>query len=102
MFCSSTILIFVQLLIGATMRHQHAGLAISDFPLAYGKIWPDTSAAAVAGYNAHRVEINGEEARSPRFRLFCRWSHRLVALAIFILVGVCGGGVAGVETARRK
>src|SRR5882672_9479324 len=55
-----TVLIFIQLLIAATMRHQHAGLAIPDFPLAYGKIWPDTSAEAVAGYNAHRMEMNGE------------------------------------------
>ena len=48
---STTILIFCQLIIGATMRQQHAGLAIPDFPLAYGKIWPDTSAAAVRSYN---------------------------------------------------
>src|SRR3954468_17811432 len=33
-------LIFGQLVLGATMRHQHAGLAIADFPLAYGKLWP--------------------------------------------------------------
>ncbi len=50
-----TVLIFVQLIIAATMRHQHAGLAISDFPLAHGKIWPDISPEAVARYNAERV-----------------------------------------------
>ena len=42
------------------MRGQHAGLAIPDFPLAYGKIWPDTSPDAVAHYNAQRMEVNGE------------------------------------------
>ncbi len=52
-----TILIFLQLIIGATMRHQHAGLSISDFPLAHGQIWPDTSAAAIEHYNAVRMEI---------------------------------------------
>jgi len=80
-----TILIFVQLLVGATMRHQHAGLAIPDFPAAYGKIWPDTSAAAVAGYNAHREEINGENPITA-FQIVLQMLHRLVA--VLILAGV--------------
>ena len=80
-----TILIFAQLLIGATMRHQHAGLAIPDFPAAYGKIWPDTSAAAVAGYNAHRMEMNGENPITA-FQIILQMIHRLVA--VLILMGV--------------
>jgi hypothetical protein len=44
-------LILTQLILGATMRHQHAGLAIPDFPAAYGKLWPDTDPAAIARYN---------------------------------------------------
>jgi heme a synthase len=80
-----TILIFVQLLIGATMRHQHAGLAIPDFPAAYGKFWPDTSADAVAGYNAHRMEINGENPITA-FQIILQMIHRLTAL--LILAGV--------------
>ena len=36
-------LIFCQLLLGATMRHEHAGLSIDDFPLAYGQVWPKTN-----------------------------------------------------------
>ena len=80
-----TILIFIQLLIGATMRHQHAGLAIPDFPAAYGKIWPDTSAVAVANYNAHRMEINGENSITA-FQIILQMVHRFVA--VFILAGV--------------
>ena len=80
-----TILIFAQLLIGATMRHQHAGLAIPDFPAAYGKIWPDTSTDAVANYNAHRMEINGENPITA-FQIVLQMIHRLVAF--LILVGV--------------
>ena len=51
-----TILIFIQLPHRRrnAMRHQHAGLAITDFPLAYGKLWPDTSPEAIAHYNASR------------------------------------------------
>jgi cytochrome c oxidase assembly protein subunit 15 len=80
-----TILIFAQLLIGATMRHQHAGLAIPDFPAAYGKFWPDMSATAVAGYNAHRLEINGENPITA-FQIVLQMIHRFFAL--FILAGV--------------
>jgi cytochrome c oxidase assembly protein subunit 15 len=81
-------LIFVQLIIAATIRHQHAGLAISDFPLAYGKIWPDTSADAVASYNAHRVSVT-EESPITAFQIELQMAHRVVALAIFILVAAC-------------
>jgi hypothetical protein len=52
---AATALIFLQLGLGATMRHEHAGLAIPDFPLAYGKILPDTSAASIAAINQARV-----------------------------------------------
>jgi cytochrome c oxidase assembly protein subunit 15 len=84
----TTLLILGQLMLGATMRHQHAGLAIPDFPRAYGSWWPDTSPDAVAGYNAHRVEINGENPITP-FQIELQMVHRLMALAIFILVAVC-------------
>jgi cytochrome c oxidase assembly protein subunit 15 len=85
---AATLLIFGQLILGATMRHQHAGLAIPDFPLAYGKVWPDMSADAVAGYNAHRIEINGENPITA-FQIILQMVHRIVALAIFILVAAC-------------
>jgi len=84
----TTILIFLQLVLGATMRHQHAGLAIPDFPAAYGKIWPDTSAAAVARYNADRMEVISENPITA-FQIVLQMAHRLVALAIFIFVAVC-------------
>ena len=35
----TAIMIYVQLSLGATMRHQHRDLSILDFPLAYGKIY---------------------------------------------------------------
>ena len=78
-----TILIFIQLLIGATMRHQHAGLSIPDFPLAYGKIWPSTTPDAIARYNEQRTEINGENPITA-FQVILQMVHRLVALLIFL------------------
>ena len=63
-----TLLIFVQLLIGATMRHQHAGLAITDFPLAYGKIWPATTPEAIAQLQRPRARPAPSAIPSPRFK----------------------------------
>jgi len=82
----TTVLIFVQLIIAAAMRHQHAGLAISDFPLAHGKLWPDTGADAIAHYNAQRVSINAENPITA-FQIELQMAHRIVALAILICVG---------------
>jgi cytochrome c oxidase assembly protein subunit 15 len=85
---TATLLIFGQLILGATMRHQHAGLAIPDFPLAYGKIWPGTSANAVTRYNAERIEINGENPITA-FQIELQMVHRIVAVLILIAVAAC-------------
>ncbi|MEO8189622.1 MAG: COX15/CtaA family protein [Acidobacteriota bacterium] len=47
--------VFLQLLIGAVMRHGKAGLAIPDFPLAFGRIVPPIHSFAVAIHYTHRV-----------------------------------------------
>ena len=51
----TTILIYVQILVGATMRHTDAGLAIPDFPLAFGRLIPPMWDAKIAVHFAHRV-----------------------------------------------
>ena len=85
-----TILIFLQLALGATMRHQHAGLSISDFPLAHGKIWPDTSPAAIARYNAERMDVTSQNPITA-FQVILQMVHRLVALLIFLGVASSAG-----------
>jgi heme a synthase len=50
-----TTLVYVQILIGATMRHTGAGLAIPDFPLSYGHLIPPFWSQAIAIHFAHRV-----------------------------------------------
>jgi cytochrome c oxidase assembly protein subunit 15 len=83
-----TALILCQLILGATMRHQHAGLAISDFPLAYGNVWPATDSSAIAQYNQHRLEIT---ALNPitAFQIILQMVHRLMALLIVGALGAC-------------
>src|SRR3954466_11871333 len=52
---TTTVLIYVQILVGATMRHTGAGLAIPDFPLMFGGIVPDHWDPKIAIHFAHRV-----------------------------------------------
>lgn len=87
-FLVGTGLISLQLLIAATMRHQHAGLAIPDFPLAYGRVWPDLSEAAVAKYNLFRVEVTVAHPITA-FQIILQMVHRLVAVLITVAVVVC-------------
>ena len=51
----TTSVIYVQIVIGATMRHTGAGLAIPDFPLAFGHLIPPVWDAKIAIHFAHRV-----------------------------------------------
>ncbi len=50
-----TLAIYAQILIGATMRHLGAGLAIPDFPLAFGRLLPPAWPLPVAIHFAHRA-----------------------------------------------
>jgi cytochrome c oxidase assembly protein subunit 15 len=51
----TTIAIYLQIVIGATMRHTGAGLAIPDFPLAFGHLIPTHWDAKIAIHFAHRA-----------------------------------------------
>jgi cytochrome c oxidase assembly protein subunit 15 len=51
---ATTVLVYSQILVGATMRHTGAGLAIPDFPLMFGHLWPTHWDAKIAVHFAHR------------------------------------------------
>ncbi len=52
---TTTALIYCQILVGATMRHTGAGLAIPDFPLMFGHLVPTHWDAKIAIHFAHRA-----------------------------------------------
>lgn len=52
---ATTIAIYCQILLGATMRHIGAGMAIPDFPWAFGQLIPPAWNAGVAVAFAHRL-----------------------------------------------
>lgn len=77
------VFVFAQLLLGALMRHTDSGLAVVDFPLAYGQIVPDLSPTAVETYNQQRMfehYLPGVSARQILFHML----HRLGALVVTI------------------
>ena len=49
------VVIYLQILLGATMRHTGAGLAIPDFPLAFGQLIPPMWDAGITIHFSHRV-----------------------------------------------
>lgn len=82
----ATGLIFFQLGFGATMRHEHIGLSIPDFPLAYGQLLPDTSAAALAKINEARLA--DEKMPTTAVQIWVQMVHRFVAVLIAAAVVV--------------
>ena len=84
--CSAAVFLTLgQLILGATMRHQHAGLSIPDFPFAYGKLWPAMDPQSVALYNQRRIEV---VAANPitAFQVGLQMVHRLLAACILAAV----------------
>jgi cytochrome c oxidase assembly protein subunit 15 len=78
-----TALVFVQLGVAATMRHAHLGLAIPDFPLAYGQVIPATDAATMATINAERVAK--DQMPTTVAQIWLQMKHRLIAFGILAL-----------------
>src|SRR6266705_6520680 len=79
-----TLLIYGQLVLGATMRHQHRDLAITDFPSAYGQIIPDTNPATLARINAWREAHALSEVTASQ--IWLQMSHRFLAVIIAIAI----------------
>jgi cytochrome c oxidase assembly protein subunit 15 len=77
-----TLAIYVQLALGATMRHQHRDLSILDFPTANGAWIPDTSATALTKINAWRDARGLSDVDA--FQIWLQMTHRFVALLIAI------------------
>ena len=48
-------MIYLQLILGAIMRHTGSGLAVPDFPLAYGQLFPSLTPEALAEYNRQLI-----------------------------------------------
>lgn len=77
----TTLLVYTQLALGATMRHQHRDLSILDFPMAYGQVIPDVSADKIVAINQWRDSRALSDVTPAQ--IWLQMAHRGVALLIF-------------------
>ena len=80
------ILIYIQLILGALMRHTHSGLAIPDFPTMGGYWLPPSTEALLKNINSWRFEHNLESVTIQQVAF--HFIHRLMAFTILLWLGV--------------
>lgn len=70
--------VYGQILLGATMRHNDAGLAIPDFPLAFGRLLPPEWSLGIGLHFAHRLGAVAVTATAVALivRVFSRHRNR--------------------------
>lgn len=97
--------VFVQLLLGAVMRHIGAGLAIPDFPTSFGRWVPPLDQLPVAVHFAHRVGALVVTVLVVRLALAAwratdrRFRHPAALVVALVLVQI-GFGAATVLTGK--
>ena len=80
-----TVAVYVQLILGALMRHTNSGLAVPDFPLAYGQLFPSLSPESVATYNERLIQSDirlAAEGPITASQILIHMIHRLWALVV--------------------
>ncbi len=76
--------IFLQLILGAWMRHSDAGLAILDFPLSYGHVLPPLNSQELGAANAMRLDRGF--ATVSEGQVWIHFAHRCGAVLATIMV----------------
>jgi cytochrome c oxidase assembly protein subunit 15 len=93
-------ILFLQILLGAIVRHTGAGLAIPTFPLAYGRLVPPLGNLPVALHFAHRIgalvvagAVGWTAVRAWHRHRDDRWLLRpALALPVLVVLQVALGG----------
>lgn len=91
------VIVFAQLIAGALMRHTQSGLAVPDFPLAYGQWIPDLSDEAILQYNDSRA-FDYQLAHVARTQILAHLVHR--AGAVLVVLGVVATAIVLRRAAR--
>lgn len=81
--------VFIQLILGALMRHTESGLAVPDVPLAYGQIFPSLSPEALAHYNDILLQRNIRIAADGPItsgQIVIHMLHRFWAVVVAVMV----------------
>lgn len=76
--------VFIQLILGALIRHTGSGLAIPDFPLTYGHLLPPGDSGALPAINDYR--IGWDLAPVTLGQIWVHFAHRAWAAVVVIAV----------------
>lgn len=86
-----TAVVYLQLALGARMRHAHLGLSIPDYPLAYNQILPPLDTASLERINEARY-LQGQPSTTKE-QIAVQFTHRTLAIAILLAIMVCADKV---------
>ena len=82
---ATLIIIYLQLIAGATMRHFQAGLAIPDLPLAYGNILPPITPDGLDAANWIRLRQYDLDPVTLG-QIWLHFLHRFGALSVSVMI----------------
>lgn len=89
----ASVTVFIQLAFGALLRHTYSGLAVPDFPLAYGQLLPSLSPEALTNYNQTLI-YEGIKWYGDRpieaYQIVIHLIHRFWAYIVAATVGFAG------------
>ncbi len=86
---ATALAIYVQLILGALMRHTESGLAVPDFPLAYGQLFPSLTPSSLEHYNQQLIQSDIRLAADGAItagQIIIHMLHRIWAIVVGILV----------------
>jgi heme a synthase len=89
----ATGMVFFQLVLGAMMRHSHAGLSIHDFPTVYGKWLPPVDHETLARINEARLTAHPPQPPTSIGLIHLQYLHRGWAVLVFLTLGMVGSSV---------
>jgi cytochrome c oxidase assembly protein subunit 15 len=90
---TASVFVFLQLLFGAVLRHTYSGLAVPDFPLAYGQLIPSLSEMAVQEYNRELIRTGIKWAGDKpieSYQIIIHLLHRYWAYAVALMLVYTG------------
>ncbi len=84
----AVIAVWVQLILGALMRHSASGLAVPDFPTTYGHWLPPMNGADMASLNDYRLTYY-DLPPVDLTQIWIHFVHRIGAVAVTIILLGC-------------
>ena len=90
--------IYLQLIVGAIMRHSHSGLAIPDFPTMGGEWWPRFDQTMQNTINRIRFDMNLEPVTFGQIHIHL--AHRVGAMVLLLTLVILN--FRGLNTAKNN